>query len=261
MKKAPALFIGHGSPMNVIEDNDFNRTIKEIGQKINTNEVSGIICISAHYQTDGINIDGNISPRTIHDFSGFPDILYKMEYNAEGSPHLAEKLKEKLKAYKATITTNWGLDHGAWNILWHLFPKADVPVVMLSLDHNLTFRDHMKIGEILKELRNEGILILGSGNVVHSFKGINFTDDAPINHLANTFNEFVAEKIVEKDFHSLIDFNEEINESAKFSVNSAEHYLPLLYILGACDKNEKAYIFNNKIVYSTLSMLSVGFGL
>lgn len=261
MKKAPAIFIGHGSPMNVIEDNIFNDFIKTLSKKLEIENIKAIICISAHYQTQGIQINASENPKIIHDFSGFPDILYSMQYKAPGSPVLAEKLKNLFKKYNPKVTTDWGFDHGAWNILWHLFPKANIPVVMLSLDYNLNFNEHYELGILLQQLRKEGVLILGSGNVVHSFKGIQFSKDAIANQHALNFEKYVATKIKNRQHNDLIIFESSISESAKFSVNSAEHYLPLLYVLGASFDDEKETIFNDQIVFSTLSMLSVGFGI
>lgn len=261
MEKAPAIFIGHGSPMNVIETNTFNDNIKNLSIKLENKNIQAIVCISAHYQTEGVAIDGSSNPKTIHDFSGFPDVLYSMEYKAPGSPVLAEKLKKLLQKFKPQITSNWGLDHGAWNILWHLFPKANIPVVMLSLDYNLSFNEHYELGILLRDLREEGVLILGSGNIVHSFKGIQFSPNAIPNQHSLDFEKYVIEKIKSNSYKDLIIFEKNIYEAAKFSVNSAEHYLPLLYVLGAHTEDEIPTFFNNEIVFSTLSMLSVGFGI
>jgi 4,5-DOPA dioxygenase extradiol len=258
MKKAPAIFIGHGSPMNVIENNEFNDTIKKIGQKILENKPRAIVCISAHYQSEGIEIDGSLNPKTIYDFTGFPEVLYQMQYKAPGNPTLAKILSEILDA---KVTTNWGLDHGAWNVLWHLIPNADIPVVMLSLDYNLSFEQHFNLGVKLNKLREKGVMILGSGNIVHSFKGIQFNESALPHQYSVDFEKYVKENISNKKFDNLIKFENSIYEAAKFSVNSAEHYLPLLYVLGASDREEKESLFNQKIVFSTLSMISVGFGI
>lgn len=259
--RAPNIFLGHGSPMNVIEKNSFNDNITKLGKKLELSNIKAIVCISAHYQTSGINIDGQEKPKTIHDFYGFPEVLYKMEYKASGAPQIANELVSLLSEFNPKVTNNWGLDHGAWNVLWHLIPDASIPVVMLSLDYNLSFNDHFKIGEKLRSLRENGIMILTSGNVVHSFKGIQFRNGAiPLQESVN-FEKYVMEKITNRDFNSLIKFETEIYEAAKFSVNSAEHYLPLLYTLGASFEDESPSIFNNEIVFSTLSMMSVSFGL
>jgi len=127
--KAPNIFLGHGSPMNVVEENVFNDNMKKLGTKLDLKNIKAIVCISAHYQTDGVNIDGQLNPKTIHDFYGFPDVLYTMEYKAPGAPEIAKEVSELLSEFKPKITTNWGLDHGAWNVLWHLIPAANVPVV------------------------------------------------------------------------------------------------------------------------------------
>jgi len=262
MKKlAPALFIGHGSPMNVIEKNSFNDHLIKLSEVLAQKDIKAIVCISAHYQSEGLNIDAQEKPKTIHDFYGFPNELYQMQYPVNGSPELANEINVILKDYNPKLTTNWGLDHGAWNVLWYLYPKANVPVVMLSLDYNLSFQDHFNIGKKLLALREKGIMILGSGNVVHSFRGIQFKDNAiPLSDSIH-FENYVKENIKSKNFQKLIRFDESVYNAAKFSVNSAEHYLPLLYTIGASDFDENPFIFNDQIVFSTLSMLSVAYGI
>lgn len=258
MKKAPALFIGHGSPMNVIEENEFNENIKKIGRIILKNKPNAIICISAHYQTDGIQINGSQRPKTIYDFKGFSEKLYQMEYIAKGNPKLAHTISEILHG---EVTTSWGYDHGAWNVLWHLIPDADIPVVMLSLDNNLNFQQHFLLGMKLKKLREAGVMILGSGNIVHSFLGIQFDTQAQPHQYSIEFENYVEKNILNKNFDKLIHFDNSIEKASKFSVNSAEHYLPLLYVLGGSDYTENEIIFNKKIIFSTLSMFSVCFGI
>lgn len=257
---APALFIGHGSPMNVIEQNSFNDKLSNIGKKLDLKNTKAIICISAHYQTSGINIDGQIQPKTIHDFYGFPDVLYQMEYKANGDPEIAKKIADILSEYQPQITTNWGFDHGAWNVLWHLIPDASIPVIMISLDYNLSLQEHFNLGRKLRSLRESGIMILSSGNIVHSFRGIQFKDDAIPRQESIDFEKYVKQNITNKNFDSLIKFDDSTYEAAKFSVNSAEHYLPLLYTLGASYEQESPFIFNDEVVFSTLSMLSLSYG-
>ena len=254
MKRAPNIFFGHGSPMNVIEDNQFNKNLRELGIKFSLQNYKGIICISAHYQTDGLYFDESAHPKTIYDFYGFPKNLYELIYSAPGDPLLAQRLSNELNG---KTSTNWGFDHGAWNVLWHLFPEANIPVVMMSLDYRLTFAEHFKLGERLKKYREEEYIILSSGNIVHSFKGIDFSNTNPPLKPALNFNRYVQDKIVNKNFNDLIYFEKDILEDAKFSINSAEHYLPLLYTLGATFEDEKLNIFNNDIIFSTLSMMSV----
>jgi 4,5-DOPA dioxygenase extradiol len=261
MKKAPALFVGHGSPLNVIENNSFNQKIKEMGLHLKEFNIQAIVCISAHYQTNGIQIDVNEKPKTIYDFTGFPEILYAMEYKAHGHPSLAKNILDLFKDFNPKTANNWGFDHGAWNVLWHLVPDANIPVVMISLDYNLSFDQHYKLGTLLKNLRDQGVMILGSGNIVHSFRGIDFSNSKGPYQPALQFEKYVENNIDKRNFSELIRFDQSIYEAAKFSVNSAEHYLPLLYVLGASEENEKPTIFNQQIVYSTLSMMSVAYGL
>ncbi len=259
MKRAPSIFIGHGSPMNVIEENEFNHNMRELGKSIDFSGIKAILCISAHYQTEGVVINDSKKPRTIHDFYGFPDILYQMHYEAPGSPALAREIKQKLNLDEAKLNHEWGFDHGAWNVLWHLYPEKNVPIIMMSLNYQYSFKEHYWLGEKLKSLRDDGIMILGSGNIVHSFKGIHNSKDAKPSENAVIFNNFVRENIKKRTHENLIQFPANIYEAAKFSVNSAEHYLPLLYVLGASFENEKPQIFNDKIVMSTMSMMSVNF--
>lgn len=254
MKLAPSLFIGHGSPMNVIENNQFNKNIRELGIKLSHLNLKGIICLSAHYQTDGIFFDESDFPKTIYDFYGFPKELYELSYQAHGNKQLALKLSAE---FNGKTSKDWGLDHGAWNVLWHLFPNAELPIVMMSLDYKLNLEDHFTLGKQLKKYREDGYLILASGNIVHSFKGIDFTNSNPPHIDALKFNQYVEKKILEKNYQDLIFFEKNIFESAKFSINSAEHYIPLLYTLGSLAENEEVELFNNEIVYSTLSMFSL----
>lgn len=262
MKTAPSIFIGHGSPMNVIENNIYNQNMKKIGESIDFKKnIKAILCLSAHYQTEGVIINDDPQPRTIHDFYGFPDILYSMHYKAAGSKEIANKIYSELNLPEIKLSSEWGLDHGAWNVLWHMMPNKDVPVIMMSLNYNYSLNDHFELGKKLQALREEGVLILGSGNIVHSFKGINFSPTAKPNQHSLLFDQYVKEKIETKNFQELIKFDESVYESAKFCVNSAEHYIPLLYVLGASKENEKAKIFSDDIVFSTLSMTSIAFGL
>lgn len=261
MKRAPSIFLGHGSPMNVIEDNNFNRQFKKMGEQIISNEIKGIVAISAHWQTTGIQIQNSETPKTIHDFYGFPQILYTMEYKAAGSHELALKLNDLLNIDGAKLTTEWGLDHGVWNVLWHLIPKANIPVVALSLDFDLSMNAHYEIGKKLKALREDGYMIISSGNIVHSFRGIDFSNTQGPNPHSTIFNNYAKEMIIAKKIESLINFPKDIMPSAQFCINSAEHYLPIFYTLGASFEDEKVILFNDQIVFSTLSMLSFGFGI
>lgn len=259
--RAPSIFLGHGSPMNVIEDNDFNREFKKLGENLKLDQIKGIIAISAHWQTTGIKIQNSDFPKTIHDFYGFPETLYTMEYKAPGSKDLAKKVAAILKNDNAHLTDEWGLDHGIWNVLWHLIPKANIPVVALSLNFDFSMQNHFEIGQKLRELRDEGYMIITSGNIVHSFRGIDFSNTQGANPLANKFNDYAKNMIDQKNLEGLLSFSDEIMPSAQFSINSAEHYIPIFYTLATSFEDEKANFFNNQIVFSTLSMLSFGYGI
>jgi 4,5-DOPA dioxygenase extradiol len=264
-KKAPSLFLGHGSPMNVIETNQFNDALIKmapvISEKIRNGEIKSIIVISAHWQTSGTMVQESLQPKTIHDFYGFPQALYDMHYDAVGSSEIAQEIAETLKPFKAKTTEDWGLDHGAWNVLWHLLPNKEVPIIALSLDFDIDFSTHYEIGKKLQALRSKGHMILGSGNIVHSFRGIDFSNQSVGHPHAISFEKYVKEQLQSRFDQKLIHIDSSELSSFQFSVNSAEHYIPLLYVLGASDESEKAFIFSDEIVFSTLSMLSVGFGL
>ena len=195
------------------------------------------------------------NPRTIHDFYGFPSELYEIEYNAKGSKEIAELIKETVKSIKVGLDTEWGLDHGTWSILKHMYPKADIPVLQLSLDYHLPLEAQYQIGKELNSLRNKGILIIGSGNLVHNLTMMN-----PLGKpfpWAVDFDNFVKTNLEKRDDNSLIDYMK--NKSASISHPSNDHYLPLMYVLGAAGKEEKPKFFNEKIVLGSVGMRCILF--
>jgi 4,5-DOPA dioxygenase extradiol len=254
-KLMPVLFIGHGSPMNALEDNEFTRgwinEVKTIPRP------KGILCISAHWETQGVQVTAMPKPRTIHDFSGFPPELYEKQYPAPGSPKIARRVIEIIGKEKVVSDKDWGLDHGTWSVLCRMYPEADVPVVQLSLDRSITPARHFELGQKLQILRKEGILILGSGNVVHNLAMIVWENKAF--EWAVEFDSKIKQHIIEDDLTPLIQY-ENMGRSAALSINSAEHYLPLLYTLGAKEKGEPIHFFNEKIWGGSLSMRCIRFG-
>jgi 4,5-DOPA dioxygenase extradiol len=250
--KMPALFIGHGSPENAIEENEFSRGWKNVIKRIP--RPKAIVCISAHWVTEGTYVTGMDNPKTIHDFYGFPKELYLVEYNAPGSPKIAKDIINSISSTKVKLDTNWGLDHGTWSVLVNMYPKADIPVIQLSLDGNLANKGHFQMGRELNKLREQGMLILGSGNLVHNLMRMD-PDGQPATWAAE-FDNFVKTKIEKLSYESLIDYQKHKLSAIAHPTN--EHYLPILYVLGAAE-NEKPEFFNEKIYAGTLSMRCVIF--
>ncbi len=251
----PVLFMGHGSPMNALEDNEFTRgwinEVKAIPKP------KAILCISAHWETQGVQVTAMSKPRTIHDFGGFPPELYEKRYPVPGSPKIASRVIEIIGKEKVVADKDWGLDHGTWSVLCRMYPEADIPVVQLSLDRSITPARHFELGQKLHIFRKEGILILGSGNVVHNLAMIVCEDTAF--EWAVEFDSKIKQHIIEDDLTPLIQYEKQ-GRSAALSINSAEHYLPLLYILGAKEKGEPIHFFNERIWGGSLSMRCIRFG-
>lgn len=260
-QKMPVLFVGHGSPMNTLEDNEFTRSWREVANSFS--RPKAILAISAHWETRGTHLTGMEQPRTIHDFGGFPRALFEYEYPAPGSPELARLVQETVKAAPVQADQGWGLDHGTWSVLAQMYPEAAIPVVQLSLDMTAGPAYHYRLGQELKALRNKGILVVGSGNIVHnlrlvSMEGRNF--NTPKGHdWAVEFDEIIKEALLSGNHGVAIDYKK-AGRSALLSVPTPEHYLPLLYILGLQDEQDKLSFFNEKLVAGSLSMRSVRLG-
>jgi 4,5-DOPA dioxygenase extradiol len=255
MERMPLLFIGHGSPMNAIEDNEFSRSWIAVGKTLPP--PTAILCVSAHWESMGTQTTAVEKPRTIYDFYGFPPELYEKTYPAPGSPELAARVLELVGADDTSMDLKWGLDHGTWSVLARLFPKAEIPVVQLSLDVNKNSQEHYDLGRQLKPLRDEGILILGSGNIVHNLRMVVFEDIAYDWALA--FDGMVKKWILDGNHDPLIQYHKQGREAA-LSINSAEHYKPLLYVLGAQDSGESVSFFTEKVWGGSVSMRSVRIG-
>jgi 4,5-DOPA dioxygenase extradiol len=253
--RMPVLFIGHGSPMNAIEDNEFSRAWTKAGKDLPAPKA--ILCISAHWETNGTQTTGMEKPRTIHDFYGFPPELYEMNYPAPGAPELARRVRELGEGDGITADLTWGLDHGTWSVLSRLFPKADVPVVQLSLDVTKNAQEHYNLGRQMQPLRDEGVLILGSGNIVHNLGMVVFEDTAY--DWAVEFDGKVKGWILDDQTEPIILYDKQGTEAA-LAINSAEHYKPLLYVLGAKEAGEPVVFFAEKVWGGSLSMRCVRFG-
>lgn len=247
----PAVFIGHGSPMNAIEDTEFSRAWEHLGRVLPRPQA--ILCISAHWETVGTRVTAMSHPRTIHDFGGFPKALFDVEYPAPGSPPLAERVRE-LSPVPVAMDREWGLDHGAWSVLCRMYPGADIPVVQLSLDRALTPARHYELGRSLRALRREGVLIVGSGNIVHNLGALVRRDTA--SDWAVEFDQRVAELILAGDHDALIGFSE-LGPAARLAVPTAEHFLPLLYLLALQSPGEPVSFFVERVTLGAISMRSV----
>lgn len=255
-KVMPVLFIGHGSPMNAVEDNEYNRTWSIIAQSLP--RPKAILTVSAHWETSGSLVTAMPQPRTIHDFYGFPRELNEMQYPAPGSNWLAEKTIEVMQFAEVHPDTTWGLDHGCWSVLTAMYPQADIPVVQLSLDRAREEPWHYQLGQGLKALRSEGVLILGSGNLVHNLRNAVFDDNTAYDW-AVEYDANVRDWIISGD-HDAVTHYEKHGRAAALAVNSAEHYLPLLYVLGASQPGEPVTFYNEKVTMGSISMRCVQLG-
>lgn len=257
----PVLFIGHGDPRLVLGDNQFYDAWADIGSRLP--RPTAILCISAHWETDGVQVTAMEKPRTIHDFRGFADAMYEIDYPADGAPDLARDLSRDAPDFGVALDFDWGLDHGTWCVLKPMFPMADVPVFQLSLSRQLSPRRHYELACELKRLRNAGVLIIGSGNIVHNlrfaFSPKNAPDAVAAPDWAEEFDAVVRDLIIDRDHGALCDY-ERLGPAASFAVPTAEHYLPLLYALGATDAKDEIRFACEDLQYGAISMRTVLFG-
>lgn len=242
--KMPLLFIGHGHPMNALFDNDFTKSLAALGQ--NMAKPNAIMVISAHWETQGTFVSVNASPKTIYDFGHFDDRLFEVKYEPTGHPELAKEAIRTVAgtAFQIQEDQDMGLDHGAWTVLKHIFPKADIPVFQLSIDYTRPPEYHYQLARALKNMREKGVLILSSGNIVHNLGMLNWRDiDAKPHDWAIEFDEMVRERLDERRFEELVQY-QKLGTSAALSIPSNDHYLPMLYTLGLTDsKDELSYTF------------------
>ncbi len=255
----PVLFVGHGSPMNAIEENEFTQRWKKMADDIQTPKA--ILCISAHWLTKGTYITAMESPKTIHDFGGFPPELYAVQYPAKGMPSLAKETSEIITETVVHADFDWGLDHGTWSVVKNMYPNADIPVVQLSIDYHQAAQFHFDLGKQLYELRRKGVLIIGSGNMVHNLGMVDWARLNDANYgfdWAVEMNQVFKQKIEENDSKALIQY-EKLNKAAKLAIPTPDHYYPLMYTLGLRDKRDEVTFFNDKAVGGSLTMTSVKF--
>lgn len=253
----PVLFLGHGSPMNAIEDNPFSRGWQEVGRGLP--RPSAILCISAHWETRGTFVTGMDKPRTIHDFGGFPQALFDVQYPAPGSPELAASTQQAITSAHVGVDHAWGLDHGAWSVIIHLFPKADIPVVQLSLDRTLSPAQHYALAGELASLRKKGVLIIGSGNMVHNLGVIDWHNPTGGYDWAQEASTRMKELIQRGDHGGLVNYSTQ-GKAFQLSIPTPEHYLPLLYTLALKEEADPLSLFNDQLMMGSIAMTSLRIG-
>lgn len=258
-EKMPVLFIGHGSPMNAIEQNEFTRTWQSLGKELP--KPKAILCISAHWLTRGTHVTAMPKPKTIHDFGGFPKALFDVEYPASGNPELAKEVAEGIKSTTVGLDTNdWGFDHGSWSVVKPMYPDADIPLLQLSIDYHKPPQYHYDLAKELAFLRKKGVLIVGSGNMVHNLRMATFNNiNGPGFDWAIEMNDIFKKNINDGNHKPLIDYRS-LGKIADLAIPTPDHYYPLLYSLALQEKDEKVSIFNDKAVAGSLTMTSVKIG-
>ena len=256
--RMPAVFFGHGSPMNTLERNRYTDAWRQIGASMQ--KPKSVLCVSAHWMTRGTAVTAMDKPRTIHDFGGFPQELFEVQYPAPGNPALAARVRELLAPVNVQLDQTWGLDHGTWSVLAHVFPDANVPVVQLSLDATQPPQYHYDLGTRLAPLRDEGVLIVGSGNVVHNLGRIHWAEDTRPYDWAMRFNEHVRAHLTAREHQALIDYVS-LGGDARLSVPTPEHYLPLLYVIATQGKDETVSLPVDGIELGSIGMLTAIVGL
>ncbi|MFZ4523028.1 MAG: 4,5-DOPA dioxygenase extradiol [Bacteroidales bacterium] len=252
----PVLFVGHGSPMNAIEDNEFTEGWHSMAATMP--KPKAILCISAHWETSGTFVTGMAKPITIHDFGGFPQKLYDVQYPAPGSPELAGEVKGLVSLAPVGLDAKWGLDHGAWGVISRMYPDASIPVIQMSLDYNATPQTQYDLAKELAPLRERGILIIGSGNMVHNLRAIDWSGKTSGFDWAIEANELFKKLISGNEHQQLINY-QKLGSAIGMAIPTPEHYLPLLYILGLKTEKETATFFNDQLMMGSLSMTSVKF--
>lgn len=252
MSRMPVIFVGHGSPMNAIEDNEYSRSWKEIVKRIPKPEV--IISVSAHWYTKGTKIMNEEAPKTIYDMYGFPKELYEIVYNVPGSPAVAGLAKE-LISKETQYDNSWGIDHGSWSVLVHMYPERIIPVFQISVDGYAPPEEHYKIGRELRSLRERGALIFTSGNIVHNLRLVDWHMGSKGFDWAYEFDRFIYDNILVKKHDNILKFDE-LSASAKQAVPTPDHFYPLLYALGASYEDDKVTVFNKSCELGSLTMTS-----
>lgn len=254
-EKMPVLFLGHGSPMNAIEETEFVKGWRIIGETLP--KPNAILCVSAHWETKETCVTTMEKPRTIHDFGGFPKELFEVQYPAPGSPELAKEVKRLIRKTEVTLDENWGLDHGCWSVIKHLYPLADIPVIQMSLNYYQTPLFHYELAKELAPLRKKGVLIVGSGNIVHNLRMVAWDklNEEFGYDWAMEANEKIKKYILDGNHQQLINYPS-LGNAFNLAIPTPEHYLPMLFALALKEENEKVSLFNDKMVAGSLSMTS-----
>ncbi|MBN8576082.1 MAG: 4,5-DOPA dioxygenase extradiol [Cytophagales bacterium] len=259
-EKMPVLFLGHGSPMNAIEENEFVAGFRKTGKELP--RPNAILVVSAHWETRGTFVTAMQNPKTIHDFGGFPKALFEVQYPAPGSPELAQETKNTIKKTEVGLDHSWGLDHGAWSVVKHLYPNADIPVIQMSIDHYQTPKYHYELAKELAALREKGVLIIGSGNMVHNLRMVAWdklnTPDFAFDWALEASDK-MKQAILNGDHNQLINFSAQ-GSAFQLAIPTPEHFLPLLYALALKAENEPVSLFNDKALGGSLTMTSVKIG-
>jgi 4,5-DOPA dioxygenase extradiol len=258
--KMPVLFLGHGSPMNALEQNIFSNEWAELGRNIP--KPAAVLCISAHWLTRGTRITAMEAPKTIHDFGGFPKALFEVQYPAPGSPALAKETRQLITYTEVVEDHDWGLDHGTWSVVKHMYPNADIPVLQLSIDYHRKGEWHFGLGKALAKLRENGVLIIGSGNIVHNLRAADFSKVNEIGYgydWAIEAHTKINQMLNDRNFKELTNY-EKLGKDISKAVPTPDHYYPLLYILGLATEKEPLKIFNDHLIAGSLSMTSIQFG-
>ncbi len=256
-EKMPVLFLGHGSPMNAIEENEFVTGFKNLAKTLS--KPNAILCISAHWFTNGTKVTAMEMPRTIHDFGGFPRELFEVEYPAEGNPKLAIETQQLLLPTEVELDEHWGLDHGTWSVVKHLYPNADIPVIQLSIDYTKPAQYHFDLAKKLADLRRKGVLIIGSGNIIHNLRLVDFQNFHKDNYgfdWAIETRATINNYLLDGNFQPLIDYDKQ-SRAFQLAIPTPDHYLPLIYALGLKEKSDDLSLFNDKLLAGSLSMTSV----
>lgn len=256
----PSLFIGHGSPMNGIENNQFNQTWSKLAQEIPVPKA--VVVVSAHWLSRGTLVTAMDFPKTIHDFGGFPQELYQVQYPAPGNPELAKEIQKSIHSAEVELDHEWGLDHGTWTVVRHMYPQANIPVIQLSIDYGKDLNYHFNLAKELGELRKKGVLIIGSGNMVHNLRMVawdKLNEPSYGYDWVLEMNETFKNHILNEKFDELIHYSR-MGKSATLAIPTADHYIPLIYSLGLKRKEENISFFNDKAVGGSLTMTSVKFG-
>jgi 4,5-DOPA dioxygenase extradiol len=255
--KMPVLFVGHGNPMNAIEKNAFSDEWKFLAGELP--QPKAILCISAHWETKGTYVTAMQKPQTIHDFGGFPQALFDVQYPAPGSPELADETKNIVSKTNVGLDEKWGLDHGSWSVIRVMYPEANIPVIEMSLDYYQNPQYHYDLAKELAALRQKGVLIIGSGNMVHNLRAVDWSKPDQGFDWAQEANEKFKKLILNNDHKQLINYKS-LGREVELSIPTPEHYLPLLYALSLKSENEEVSFFNDKAIMGSLSMTSVRIG-